>query len=76
MSQDLRQYARQTNRRLLVGFILILLLVGDGLIYIFYGRSAALFGLACMLAGLAPVLLIWLAFWIIDSILRANRMGQ
>ncbi len=75
MSQDLRQYARQTNKRLLVGFILILFLVGDGLIYIFYGRSAAMLGLACMLAGMAPVLLVLLAFWIIDTILRANRMG-
>lgn len=60
MTRDLRQYARQTNRRLLLGFILILFLVGDGLIYIIWGREAALLGLLCMLAGLLPLVVIWM----------------
>jgi len=60
MSRDLRRYARQTNFRLLVGFFLILFTVGEGLIYYFYGRGAAGFGLVCLLAGIAPLVLIWL----------------
>lgn len=60
MTRDLRRYARQTNTRLLAGGILILFLVGDGLIYLFYGRQAAMLGLLCLLTGLAPLLLIWL----------------
>ncbi len=74
MGRDLRQYARQTNLRLVVGFISLLLVVGDGLIYLFYGRSAALLGLLCILAGLAPVALILLALWLIDSVVKARKL--
>ncbi len=73
MTRDLRRYARQTNIRLLVGFILILFLVGDGLIYNFYGRNAALFGLLCLVLGLAPLILIALALWGLEWLAsRAN----
>jgi len=60
MASDLRKYARQTNFRLWVGFILLLFLVGGGLIYWFYGSRAALLGLVCLVVGLLPLLLIWL----------------
>lgn len=60
MTRDLRRYARQTNRKLLAGFVLLLVLVGDGLIYLIWGRGAALSGLLCLMAGMAPLLLIWL----------------
>jgi hypothetical protein len=70
MSRDLRQYARQTNVRLLVGFFLILFLVGDGLIYFIQGPGAALMGLICMLAGLTPLGLIGLALIIMDFIAK------
>jgi hypothetical protein len=73
MSNDLHQYARQTNTRLIIGFILLLLIVGDGLIYLFYGRGAATMGLICILAGLVPILLILVALWIIDWIVRVNN---
>lgn len=69
MSRDLRQYTHQTNVRLILGGILILLVVGDGLIYLLYGQSAALIGAICILAGLLPlgliVLLLWLMEWIV-----------
>jgi len=61
MSRDLRRYARQTNTRLFIGFLLLLLIVGDGLIYLIYGRSAAFIGLTCILLGLLPLVLVWLA---------------
>lgn len=73
MGRDLRQYARQTNFRLVLGFILLLLIVGDGLIYLIYGKSAAATGLFCILAGLVPVIIIAIAFWIIGVILKVNR---
>ena len=74
MSRDLRRYARQTNARLLVGFLLILFLVGDGLIYMFYGRQAALMGLTCMLLGLAPVALVGLLLWTLEwAVKRLDR---
>jgi len=74
MTRDLRKYAQQTHVRLIIGGILLLFLVGDGLIYIVYGRGAAIFGFACLLAGMAPLLLIWLALTLLDLIVRrANR---
>jgi hypothetical protein len=73
MTRDLRRYARDTNVRLFIGFLLILVLIGDGLIWTIYGREAAIFGLLCLLAGLFPLLLIALALWGIDLLLRKYR---
>jgi hypothetical protein len=57
MTRDLRKYARQTNIRLAAGALLVLFIIGDGLIYLFYGKGAAITGLLCILAGMVPVLL-------------------
>ena len=71
--RDLRSYARQTNVRLVVGGILLLLIVGEGLIYLIYGPAAAASGLLCFGIGLVPLALTLLALWIIDWIVkRAN----
>jgi hypothetical protein len=74
MSRDLRKYTQQTNFRLIVGALLILFIVGVGLIYWIYGSGAAVMGLLCLLAGLAPILLIVLSLLVLDWIQkRANR---
>lgn len=73
MGRDLRQYARQTNRRLLLGGLLLLFVVGGGLIYLLYGREAASLGVLCILLGLTPIVLISLILWIFDWLVkRAN----
>jgi hypothetical protein len=74
MNSDLRRYAKQTNFRLIVGFILILFIVGDGLIYLFFGRGAAILGLICLLGSLAPIVLILVALWIIDWVGKKNNV--
>ncbi len=58
MTKDLRRYASQTNTRLLIGFFLILLIIGLGSIYLIYGRDAALTGLICIGFALVPALLV------------------
>lgn len=73
MGRDLREYARQTNVRLLVGFIILLFVIGDGLVYVIYGPGAALMGALCLAGGLAPLLLIWLALVAMDWIVKKNR---
>jgi hypothetical protein len=74
MKRDLRDYARQTNVRLIIGGLLLLFLVGDGLIYFIYGPAAAVSGLLCIGVGLIPVILIFLVFVVMDWIVkRANR---
>ena len=66
MTRDLRRYSRQTNFRLLAGFLLLVFLVGDGLIYLFMGRNAALMGLVCLVLSLVPAVLVWLLLAGID----------
>jgi hypothetical protein len=71
--RDLRQYARSTNLRLVIGFVVLLLLVGDGLIFLIYGPGAAVSGLICIFAGLLPLIFIALALLLLDVIVkRAN----
>ena len=53
-----------------IGFMLLLVIVGDGIIYLIFGPGAALFGLACIAAGAAPLILIWAALYLIEWIAR------
>ena len=73
MSKDLRRYSGQTNKRVFVGFIAILVLVGGGLIYQLYGAGSALFGLGCILIGLAPLSLIWVIMKIFEWIIKKSN---
>ena len=74
MIRDLRQYAQQTTTRLIFGGLLLLFLIGDGLIWIFFGKEAAVLGLICLLAGLFPVIIIWLSLNLLEWIVRrANQ---
>lgn len=72
--RDLRKYARDTNVRLTAGALLLLFLVGDGLIYAFYGAGSAAMGLVCLGIGLFPLIAIFVVFFILDWVVkRANR---
>ena len=74
MTRDLRRYASQTNFRLIIGLFILLLLIGEGLIYLFYGQGAAAMGLFCLLASLLPVLLVGVALVVLNWIVkRADR---
>jgi hypothetical protein len=70
MIRDLRRYASQTTTRLFVGFLLLLFLVGEGLIYIFLGPQAAVLGVLCILGGLAPMILIALVLLGIEWVVK------
>jgi hypothetical protein len=74
MTRDLRKYTRSTTTRLIAGGFLLVFILGDGLIYLFYGPNAAISGLLCLGIAVLPLLLIFLAFWLIDTILKqANK---
>lgn len=56
MSRSPRSHLDITNRRLVIGFVLILLIIGIGLIYWFYGPGAALLGILCLVGGFLPLI--------------------
>ena len=68
--RDLREFARKTNTRLIFGFVVLLFLVGDGLIFLIYGRNAAITGFICILGGFVPILLIIGLFAVMDFVIR------
>jgi hypothetical protein len=72
-SKDLRQHARGTQLRLALGALAILFGVGGLLIYLIYGPGGAALGVVCLVIGLLPVLLILVALWILDVILRRSH---
>ena len=74
MTRDLRKYIKDTNVQLIVGALILLFVVGDGLIWLIYGFGAAVMGLLCMLGAFVPIGLILLFLNLSDWIVkRANR---
>ena len=76
MTRDLRAYTKNTRTRLVVGFLILVFLVGDGLIFLFYGKESGLFGLVCILGALIPVLLVILFLSIADRVVKKNKQSQ
>jgi len=56
----LDRHRRQTQSRLIIGGLLILLGVGGGLVWALYGRTAALTALLCLSAAVGIFGLLWL----------------
>ena len=56
--RDLRRYATQTNIRLFAGMLILLLIVGNGLVFLIYGAAAVRTSLLCMVTFTVPLLLI------------------
>ncbi|HUE98665.1 MAG TPA: hypothetical protein VMN99_05385 [Anaerolineales bacterium] len=71
--KDLREYAKQTNVRLVLGAFILLFVVGVALIWAFYGEGAAGMGFVCLLAALFPVIIILSIFLAIEWILKHAR---
>lgn len=72
--RDLRKYAQTTQIRLIIGVLVILIVVGNSLIWIIFGSDAARMALICMGIGLAPALLIIISLGLIAWILRRARV--
>ena len=71
--RDLREYAKQSGVRLVLGAFILLFVVGVGLIWLIYGKNAASMGLVCLMAALFPVILILFIFIVIEWILSRAR---
>jgi len=65
---DLRRHRAITDRNLLIGFFAILLVVGLGLIFLFYGGGAAIGGLLCLAVFAALAGLLALVMWALGKL--------
>ena len=63
---DLRKHRRQTERNLILGGFALLLLVGGGLVWLFYGGSAALASWLCLGGGIALFGIVYLILKLMD----------
>ncbi len=73
MSRDIRQYMKQTETRLILGFLVLVFLIGDGLIFYFYGTGAGIAGLICLAGMMVPVFLIVLFLWIAEKVVQSTQ---
>jgi hypothetical protein len=69
-NMDLKKYTSQTNFRLILWFVLILVFVGLGMVWLFYGKNAALFGFLCLLGAGIPAALIAIFLLGLDAIVK------
>ncbi len=56
-----------------MGLLILLFLVGDGLIALFWGWKSALMGVACILLGLVPLILTLLILWGIEWFVKKKQ---
>lgn len=73
MSIDLRKYAKQTETRLILGFLLLVFIVGDGLIFYFYGTGAGVAGLICLASVMVPVSMVVFFLWIAERVAKREE---
>lgn len=64
---DLRRQRNEFNRALLWLALFLLVVVGGVLIAVFYGASAALLGVTCLLTGAGVIGLLWGIFTLIGK---------
>lgn len=60
------RHRRQTQSRLVVGGLLVLLGVGGGLVWWIFGGTAAVTAVACLLAGVGIFGLLWLILTLME----------
>jgi hypothetical protein len=71
--RDLRAYAKTTQIHLILGVILLLFIVGDGIVYVIFGAEAGKFAFLCTGLGLLPLILIFGSLWFLGWIARRAR---
>jgi hypothetical protein len=70
---DLDRHRQQTYTRLVLGGLSILILVGGGLVWLLYGRLAALTAVACLVVVASLPALLWLILRLLETWVREDE---
>jgi hypothetical protein len=65
-SFDPRRHWGQTQARLIVGGLAILVVVGGGLVWLLYGGSAAITAVLCLLVAAGVLGVLWLLLTLLE----------
>lgn len=65
-SFSLDRHRGQTQVRLILGGLLILVVIGGGLVWVIYGQAAAITAVTCLLVGVGLFGLLWLILTLLE----------
>lgn len=65
-SFDPRRHWRQTQSRLILAGLAVLVVVGGGLVWLLYGRSAAITAVLCLLVAAGVLGFLWLLLTLLE----------
>lgn len=65
-SFDPQRHRQQTQGRLIVAGLALLITVGGGLVWLLYGAAAAVSTVSCLLVAAGLVGFLWLILWLLD----------
>ena len=66
-SFDPRRHWQQTQGRLIVAGLALLIIVGGGLVWLLYGNVAAFSAVACLLVAVGLVGVLWLILTLLEK---------
>ena len=72
-SFDPRRHMQQTQGRLIVAGLALLIIVGGGLVWLMYGDAAAITAVSCLLVAAGLVGLLWLLLAILEKWARSDE---
>jgi len=68
-----RQHWNQTQVHLILGGMALMIVVGGGLVGLFYGRTSAITAISCLLGVGAIIGLIWLLLTLLERWLKEDK---
>jgi hypothetical protein len=72
-SFDPRRHLQQTQGRLIVAGLALLIIVGGGLVWLLYGNAAAVSAVSCLLVAVGLVGLLWLLLALLEKWVKADE---
>ena len=72
-SFDPRRHMQQTQARLIVAGLALLIIVGGGLVWLLYGDVAAVSAVSCLLVAVGLVGLLWLILTVLEKWAKAGE---